>query len=342
MKCVKIADTRKLVVSNMEDNFNNKDEVVGKVIKAGICGSDIHYWDIGNPNGLVMGHEFCCEVLRPGNRYDLKVGDRFTALPISPCGVCEACQSGNPQYCPNTWHDAVGLSLSHPGAFSNMLSVRSDLVIKVPDNVNDNEVAMVEPTAVGYHAINLAKIKEGSKVLVIGAGIIGMVSAMFAKYQKACFVAVSEANLKRGEKAIKLGVADKYYNALDKDVLQEMLSDTNNYGFDYVIDCCGNAPAVTTAFLAVKPGGTVVLVGVSLNPITIPTSLAVTKELTVLGAIAYKKEEFEDVINMISDKKIDVLRFVDDIVPLEKAQESFERLTNGDDDAIKILVDPNM
>ena len=219
------------------------------------------------------------------------------------------------------------------------MNIRADMVIKVPDNITDEEVAMVEPTAVGLHGIHLADIKVGNKVLVIGGGIIGLVSAMFAKMEGASLVVVSETNPKRGENAVKLGVADKWYDA--KSDLNAKINEDTTDGFDIVIECCGNDKAVTSAILATKPGGTVVLVGVSMIPITIPTVSVVMSELTVKGAIAYTKEEFATCISLMSEKKIDVKKFISDIVTLEDVQSSYERLTNGNDDAIKILVDPN-
>lgn len=339
MKSVEIKDVRKLEVVERDDINSHGNDVVVKVLNAGICGSDIHNYDAGAPVGLVMGHEFCGEVINPGDRTDLKVGDRVTALPISPCGNCEACKSGNPQYCSTTWNNAIGLSLTNPGAFSEKTFARSDMVIKVPDSVSSMEAAMVEPTAVSLHGVNLANIEKGDKVLVIGAGIIGMGSAMLAKLFGASLVAVSETNLKRGEKAVSLGVADKYYNALDPEFLNQVMTETQG-GFDKVIECCGNGPAVSSAIMSVKPGGTVVLLGVSTQPITTPLVMGVMKELTLKGGIAYTKEEFVDTLKLIEDKKIDVLKFVDDVVSLDEVQKSFERLTSGNDDAIKILIDP--
>ena len=119
------------------------------------------------------------------------------------------------------------------------------------------------------------------------------------------------------------------------------LIEKTNGGFDKVIECCGNGPAVSSAIMSVKPGGTVVLLGVSTAPITTPLVMGVMKELTIKGGIAYTKEEFVDTLKLIEDKKIDVMKFVDDIVGLDEVQASYERLTSGSDPAIKILVDPN-
>ena len=148
MKCVAIKDKRLLEVTEIPEPLPKKDRVLIKVLKAGICGSDIHYFESGAPKGLVMGHEFSGIVIDTGDRKDLRVGDRVTGLPISPCGHCEACKTGNVQYCPETWNHAVGLALDNNGAYSEKISVRSDMVLKLPKSITDDEAAMVEPTAV--------------------------------------------------------------------------------------------------------------------------------------------------------------------------------------------------
>lgn len=340
MKAVGIKGVKSLEVVNIQKPHSKNGSVVIDVRKAGICGSDIHNWDLGMPPGLVMGHEFCGIVTDIGSRTDLKVGDRVTALPISPCGECPACKSGNHQYCLHTWDEAVGLSLTNPGAYAEQTSIRPDLVIKVPNTITDVEVAMVEPTAVALHAVNLVNVKVGDKVLVIGAGVIGDLCAMFAKMNGASYVAISETNVKRGRKAVSLKCADEFFDAMDPNFLSEVKRECP-YGYDVVIDCSGNSAAVTTAITTVKPNGSVVLVGVSVSNISIPSAVIVTRELKLYGAIAYTYDEFKTCIDLMADRKIDTLRFIDDIVGLEDVQKSFERLTSGNDNAIKILIDPN-
>lgn len=341
MKCVAIKGTKELVVSEIEEPVSTNGEVVIDVLKTGICGSDIHNWDAGAPVGLVMGHEYCGVVTDPGSRDDLKVGDRVTALPISPCGHCHACTTGNPQYCPETWTYATGLALTNPGGYAPKMKIRPDMVIKVPDEISDEEVAMVEPTAVGLHAVHLADVKVGDKVLVVGGGIIGLVSAMFAKREGASYVAVSETNAKRGAKAVELGVCDEWFNAMDEDFQAKVRTNATE-GYDIVIDCSGNSAAVTSAIMASRPGGLVVLVGVSQTPITIPTIAAVMQEVTMQGAIAYTKEEFVTCIEEIAHKQIDVMKFMTKIVSLDEVQDAFLDLTSGNTDNIKILIDPNI
>lgn len=339
MKAVAIKDVKQFEIKEIPEPKADGKKVIIEVSKTGICGSDIHYWVNGEPKGLVMGHEFSGVVLDPGDRLDLIKGDRVTALPISPCGKCEACRNGDVQFCPETWNQAVGLSVDNPGGLTSKIAVRSDMVIKVPDNIKDEEVAMVEPLAVGLHAAHLGRIAVGDDVLVIGVGIIGLASAEFAKKEGASYVAITETNKARGQKAVDLKVADEYYDASDSDLVSKLMAKTNG-GFDVVIECVGNGAAVNSALSLVKPGGIVVLVGVATDAVPTYTVMAVMKELVVQGAIAYTYNEFKSCIDLIARKQVDVLKFVDDIVPLERVQEAYERLTSGTDAAVKILVDP--
>lgn len=336
MKVVAIKNVKEFEIKEIEEPTREEGKVLIKVNKSGICGSDIHYWDLGIPQGLVMGHEYSGIVVDNGGREDLNVGEKVTALPISPCGKCEACTKGNIHYCSETWTYASGLSLENPGGLAPMLKVRSDMVLKLPSNMSDEEGALVEPTAVGYHAINLANINVGDNVLIIGGGIIGLMSALFAKKSGASKVIVSETNASRGEMAVKMEVADEWLDAKN----EEQMAKYTNY-FDKVIECCGNTPAVNSAMNLVKAGGTVILVGVSMTPINLASISVVMKEITVKGAIAYTKEEFAKCISMIANKEIEVLKFVSKTVSLEEVQAAYEELTSGTTSTIKILVDPN-
>lgn len=339
MKCVSISGEKSFVLKDMDVPVSKDGSVVIEVKSCGICGSDIHNWDLGQPVGLVMGHEFAGTVVDPGSRKDLVKGDRVTGLPISPCGKCEACRSGNVQYCIETWSEAVGLALTNSGGYAEYTSCRPDMVRKIPSNVSFDAACMIEPSAVALHAINLADIKIGDKVLIIGGGIIGLMSAEFAKLAGADYIAIMETNKKRGKKAVSYGKINEFYDALKEDSMNKMLTKTNG-GFDKVIECCGSSAAVSESLMAVRPGGTVVLVGVSATPITIPMVLGVMRELKILGAIAYTPQEFDKCLTLISQKKINVTKYIDDLVPLEAVQESFERLTNGKDSAVKIVIKP--
>lgn len=339
MKCVKIKGEKRLEIATIKKPVSKNGSVIIKVKACGICGSDLHYFEAGEPLELIMGHEFAGEVVDPGDRSDLKVGDRVTGLPISPCLECEACKTGNVQYCAKTWQDAVGLSLTNSGGLAEYLSCRSDMVKKIPDKVTFQDATLVEPSAVSLHAINLANIKVGDKVLIIGGGIIGLMAAEFAKLNGASYIALMETNMKRARKALKYGVINEIFNASDSNVISKALKKTNG-GYDKVIECCGNQYAVSEAIMSVKPGGTIVLVGVSMTPISVPMVSSVMREVTMKGAIAYTEAEFETCIELIEKKIINVHKYIDKRVNLEKVQEAYLDLISGKTDNIKIIVKP--
>lgn len=339
MKCVKIKGEKRLEIATIKKPVSKNGSVIIRVKACGICGSDLHYFEAGEPLELIMGHEFAGEVVDPGDRSDLKVGDRVTGLPISPCLECEACKTGNVQYCSKTWQDAVGLSLTNSGGLAEYLSCRSDMVKKIPDKVTFQDATLVEPSAVSLHAINLANIKVGDKVLIIGGGIIGLMAAEFAKLNGASYIALMETNMKRARKALKYGAINEIFNASDTNVISKALKKTNG-GYDKVIECCGNQYAVSEAIMSVKPGGTIVLVGVSMTPINVPMVASVMREVTMKGAIAYTEAEFETCIELIEKKIINVHKYIDKRVNLEKVQEAYLDLISGKTDNIKIIVKP--
>lgn len=339
MKCVKIKGEKRLEIATIKKPVSKNGSVIIRVKACGICGSDLHYFEAGEPLELIMGHEFAGEVVDPGDRSDLKVGDRVTGLPISPCLECEACKTGNVQYCAKTWQDAVGLSLTNSGGLAEYLSCRSDMVKKIPDKVTFQDATLVEPSAVSLHAINLANIKVGDKVLIIGGGIIGLMAAEFAKLNGASYIALMETNMKRARKALKYGVINEIFNASDSNVISKALKKTNG-GYDKVIECCGNQYAVSEAIMSVKPGGTIVLVGVSMTPISVPMVASVMREVTMKGAIAYTEAEFETCIELIEKKIINVHKYIDKRVNLENVQEAYLDLISGKTDNIKIIVKP--
>ncbi len=339
MKCVKLKGVRDLQIATIKKPVSVNGSVIIRVKACGICGSDLHYFEGGNPLELILGHEFSGVVVDPGSRRDLRVGDRVTGLPISPCMKCEACKTGNIQYCPDTWTNGVGLSLTNSGGYAEYLSCRADMVKKLPDKVTFYGATLVEPSAVSLHAVNLANVKVGDKVLIIGGGIIGMMAAEFARLNGASYIAIMETNLKRGKKALRYGSVKELFNANDKDVVNKALKKSKG-GFDKVIECCGNQYAVSEAIMTVKPGGTVVLVGVSNGNISIPVVAGVMKEINMQGAIAYTEKEFETCIELIEKKVINVEKYIDSKIGLDKVQDAFVDLTSGNTDKVKIIIKP--
>lgn len=214
------------------------------------------------------------------------------------------------------------------------------MVKKIPDGVTDEEACMVEPASVSLHAVKLANIMVGDKVCIIGGGVIGLLAAELAKREGATYVCLLETNNKRASKALDYGFVDETYNPLEEGLINELKISTNG-GFDKVIECCGNSSAVTESIMVCKSGGTIILVGVSMEPITIPSVVSVMGEIDMKGSIAYTELDFDRTLELIYNKELDVKKYISESVRLEDANDAFKRLTSGNGEDIKIIFKPN-
>ncbi len=342
MKALVLDGEKKLVVTEKEmPNIDGK-KVVIKVSAAGICGSDLHIWKSPQESqkGLVMGHEFSGKVIDPGSLKDtLSVGDRVTALPLNPCGNCQPCRKGNINYCPNVWTESIGLDVRTPGAMAEYTAVRPDMVRIIPDTINDIDAAMIEPAAVALHAVNLADVRIGDKVLILGTGIIGLLSALMARLAGASYIAITGRNMARNKEAIDMGDGDDVFSSRDTDLLNKLISASKG-GFDKVIDTVVSQDTVGTGLTAVVNGGKLILVGVNYNPFPILSALIVGRELNIMGSIAYTSEEFDDCISLLDQGKISLEKYASQPIKLEGGQEAFERLTSGVNPDVKIILIP--
>jgi len=176
-----------------------------QVTHVGVCGTDTSYWHEGERyRGVVIGHEYSGVVVAPGTNRALKPGDRVAGYTQNvfqePCGHCEACLAGDWDHCTNrrvfTWK---GGELGHPGAYSQYTTWFPHSLVKLPDNVTNEEGAMAEPFAVGLHAIQVSQVKPNDRVLILGGGIIGMSCAEWARTFGASEITVSELNPQKRE-----------------------------------------------------------------------------------------------------------------------------------------------
>lgn len=337
MRAVMIEDKKKLVVGEVAAPKPDGNNVILRITKCGICGSDLHMWENGDRKGLIMGHEFAGIVEDPGALKDtLKAGDRVTALPLNPCGKCEACQAHIYNHCAHGLDASPGITAA--GAYAQYYAARPDMVRKLPDHVSDDEAAMLEPTAVALRAVHLANIKVGDKVLIAGGGIIGLLVAAWAKISGASYIAMTEANTLRADNAKAMGDVDEVFNALDEQLVPKLMQASGG-GFTHFIDCAAVAPAINTGIMALKHSGRMVLAGVNYSPVPISTLLLVIKEIAVQPTFGYVYE-FDQALDLIAKNKINLKRFISGIVGLDGVQEAFERLTAGTYPDVKILIQP--
>ncbi|MGB9791090.1 MAG: zinc-dependent alcohol dehydrogenase [Thermacetogeniaceae bacterium] len=334
MRAATIAGKKKLEIKEVEKPRSENGKVVIKITNVGICGSDLHLWENGDRLGLIMGHEFAGIVEDPGARRDLKPGDRVTALPVTNCGVCPSCMEGRIDECPSR---LVGIYA--PGAYAEYLAIRPDMVRKLPENVSELEGAMTEPTAVALHAIRLAGVRPGDKVLVTGGGIIGLLCAAWARIAGAGYIALTEPNPGRRENALKAGDADEVFDPSDQE-LAKKLEEASKGGFDVAFECAAVPAAIATAIQVLRKGGRLILLGVSYSPTSIPTLPVLLKELELKGSFGYLPSEFDLAIELMAKKTIATERFVSKMIGLEEIQEAFEALASGKGGEVKIVIRP--
>lgn len=339
MKAVKLTGRKQMELVDVDKPVADGENVIIKVSACGICGSDLHYWHAGRGMGgvydLIMGHEFSGVVVDAGNRDDLAKGDRVTALPMDPCGVCAACRAGHVNICIKALKRSIPGNNS-PGAFSEFLKLRPDMVRKLPDTVNDVQGAMIEPTAVALHAVRTAGICPGDSVMVCGGGPIGLLCAAWARISGASYLALTEINGFRKKFAEQNGGVDAVFDPNDPDFGPQVKQRTGG-GFDVVIETSASDAGINLGLMMLNPKGRLVLAGINPHTQAVLTILAAAREITQKSVMAYLPEEFDTAIDYIAQKRIDVQKLMTSTTDLIGLGDAFERLAAGNSEDIKIV-----
>ncbi|NLV17537.1 MAG: alcohol dehydrogenase catalytic domain-containing protein [Syntrophomonadaceae bacterium] len=337
MKAVVIDSKNMLKMVDTDKPQATDSKLVIKVERAGICGSDLHIWENGTPAGLIMGHEFSGTIVEPGSARQFQPGDRVTAIPGNPCMECKNCKSQLLNLCVHNLDDAPGITT--PGAFAEYVAVSPVVVHKLPDNLSMDEGAMVEPSSVALHSVRLGHVAPGDKVLIVGAGIIGLLCAAWARICGASYIALSELNPVRREKALAYGDVDEVFDAAEPKLQKKLLGLTDG-GFDKTFECAGPAPAVQAAIGATGYNGTVVLVGVNYSLVPISTMRVNLREIDIRGSYGFTAEEFQMSLDFMARGVLKTKRFVDEMIGLDGLQTAFEKLHDPAGSSVKILVKP--
>lgn len=342
MKAVALTGPRQLEIIDTPTPAPDGEHVIIEVSACGICGSDIHYWELGvgmdGMPGLIMGHEFSGSVADTGCRDDLSVGDRVTALPINPCGQCDTCRNGISNICLNGMK-RPNPGNNSPGAYAEYIKVRPDMVRKLPDSVSDKEAAMIEPAAVAFHAVKEAMIQPGDRVLITGGGPIGILCAAWAKINGAAYVAITEIDPFRISFSADTKFADDVFDAADAG-LKKTLKKVSKGGFDAALDTSASDAGANTIISALKPHGKMVLAGINFNPQSINTLALTIKELKLFSAFAYLPFEFDITLDYITKKALAVVPLVTRSIEIGAVQDTFERLKSGKSKDIKVVIVP--
>jgi len=310
-------------------------EVVVRVSSVGVCGSDTHYYDHGRigrfvmEKPLVLGHEAAGEVtdLGPGVTR-LTVGQRVSIEPGVPDLTCTQCLAGRYNLCPNMQFFATP---PIDGAFAEYVVVHEAFAHPVPEGIGDDAAALLEPLSVGIWACTKAGVTAGSRVLITGAGPIGLVSVQTALAFGATEIIVSDVNPARLALALELG-ATTVVDARDSSVTELETPP------GILLECSGHPPAINEAIRALGPAGRAVLVGMGGDEIPLPLSVVQERELEVTGTFRYANT-WPTAIALVASGRVDVDRLVTGTYRLDQVEQA---LTAGrrDRGSVKVVVHP--
>jgi L-iditol 2-dehydrogenase len=280
MRASVLTEPGKLELAEREVPRPGPGEVLVAVRSVGVCGSDVHYYQHGRiadfvvTSPLVLGHETSGVIAAVGQGVDPgRLGARVAIEPGTPCGHCTQCKAGRYNLCPDMRFYATP---PFDGSLAEYVISRSDLAFDLPDEVSDDAAALLEPLSVGIWATAKAQVGAGSRVLIAGAGPIGLVNAQVARSRGATAVTVTDIA------ADRLAAAER--NGATAVVTA---GDDPGDGYDAFIDCSGAPAAITAGVLALGPAGRAVLVGMGPDTITLPFGPLQARELTITGTFRY-------------------------------------------------------
>ncbi|CAN0625166.1 (R,R)-butanediol dehydrogenase [Burkholderia multivorans] len=318
----------------------------------GICGSDLHEYVAGpvfipvdQPHPLtglkghcILGHEFSGEIAELGAGVTgFEVGDRVTADACQHCGQCYYCTHGLYNICERL----AFTGLMNNGAFAEYVNVPAELLYKLPDDFPTEAGALIEPLAVGLHAVKKAGSIVGETVVVVGAGTIGLCTIMCARAAGAGRVIALEMSSARKKKALEVG-ASLVIDPKETDAVAQVKALTGGYGADVSFECIGNTSTAKLAIDVIRKAGKSVMVGIFEKPTEFNFFDIVSTEKEVIGSLAYNGE-FADVIRFIADGRIDVAPLITGRIRLaDIVSKGFDELVNNKDRNVKIIVEPSV
>ncbi|CAH0993064.1 L-threonine 3-dehydrogenase [Sinobacterium norvegicum] len=323
-----------LHVEQVADPAPESSELVVKVSYCGVCGTDLHATREGLTTACcdqILGHEYVGEIVEVGRESsgNWKVGDRVCAMPFIACGKCLPCASGKFFQCANKKVSGV----DDQGGFAEFVTTGSRETLILPDELDLQTATLVEPLAVSLHAVRVAQLTAGSRILIMGAGPIGLTTALWAKFFGARDIIVSELADSRAELAKKMGataVIKPDLTAGAEDLLTQFC-DVAGAPPDIIFECVG-APGLLQQCIEMAPyGGKIIPVGVCEKPDAIMPFFGLIKELNIQFAIAYDKDDFETSIAMLANRRIDVSPMITDVVSLDDLPDAFEALKTPSD-----------
>lgn len=306
-----------------------------KIKRIGICGTDLHAFQGTQPffnYPRILGHELAGEIVAIDGQSDFVVGEAVTFLPYFNCGHCIACRTGKTNCC--THLKVFGVHMD--GGMSEYISAPTDKLVH-SQGLTFEELALVEPLAIGAHAIRRAEVSATDTVLVIGAGPIGLGIMEFARIEGAKVIAldINEARLKFCEEKIEVPYC---INGINQNVIEELLRITDGDMPTVVIDATGNLKAINTAFEYLSHGGKYVLVGLQRGEISFSHPEFHKREATLMSSRNATRVDFEHVISCMKRGLINPMNYITHRVDFDQVKGNFESWLDPATGVIKAMV----
>jgi 2-desacetyl-2-hydroxyethyl bacteriochlorophyllide A dehydrogenase len=334
---VQVTEQRSLAEADLPEPEAGPGEAVVEIAFCGICGSDLHM--LPSPAiapGSVMGHEFSGRIAALGEGVEgWEAGERVCVLPGTPCGSCPSCLAGNEHLCAEAMIRGHGLG-GKPGAYAERIAVHADSLFRLPDSVSDEHGALVEPLAVGVHAERQADLDPSDPACVLGAGPIGVMTALALRAAGLERIVVIEPGESRRERIAGIG-----FEAVPLEDVHEAVIE--RFGGELpaaVFECAGHRDALGLALELVRPAGAIVACGVLEEPVPVNQLLLILKEAQIRGAFAYRREDFERAIELLASGDLPGDALITEVVALGRAQEMFEELLRPGTEHLKVLLKP--
>ena len=345
MRALLLSEYNHLEVKDLPAPVPRADEILIQVSACGICGSDVHGYDGSTGRRIppiVMGHEAAGIIVAVGSEVlNFRPGDRVTFDSTVYCGKCEYCLKGEVNLC--NQREVIGVSCKEfrrAGAFAEFLVVPARIAYRLPDSFSFPQAAMLEAVSVALHGVAVAEMKGDETVLVIGAGMIGLLLLQAARAAGSSRVFVCDVDPTRLALAEKLG-ADRTILATGAALTEEILRETGGNGVDIVLEAVGREETIVAAIDCVRKGGTVSLVGNISPQVTLPLQKVVSRQIRLQGSCA-SAGEYQQAIDLIASGKINVDLLITAVAPLSDGPAWFERLHAREPNLMKIVLDPRI
>lgn len=314
------------------------EEVLIRIKKIGVCGSDIHVYHGLHPYTsypVVQGHEVSGEIVAVGAEVStFAPGDKVTFMPQVTCGQCYPCRHGMYHIC----DDLKVMGFQTSGAAQEYFSVPADMTIKLPENMSYEAGAMIEPVSVAVHALGRAREDVASKhILVLGAGPIGNLVGQVAKGLGAKAVMIVDLSDFRLEKAKACGI-DFTVNPEKEDLHAALLRDFGPDKADLIMECVGGEPTITQAIACARKGTTIVVVGVFGEKPQVDLGLVQDRELSLIGTLMYQKQDYEKAIELAEAGKLCLEPLVTDKFPFRSYLDAYHYIDSAKDRAMKVMI----